>query len=561
MSETISNDYVSMINKKGSGYNIPVIVDAIVDAAMAPIKAIVNEQKDKVDTAITGMASLKSTMQISQTNVKTLMPKSPYALKVSPDTSYSRASVIDSSKVTAAANTLTDVSIASEMMFEYSGFATASDTMAAARTLTIKLGNYDNSGGLGSAGFDDFVHDNTVATTTVNVTTDTTLTELALLINSKPGVFAEVVQMTDVPSTFSLIVKGETGLKNAVNIVDDASGTDAGRFTSDSGAFSSKNQMRQFSKNADFKYNGLVVSREKNIVTDLIPGIQIDLLANKNDPQTITTTRSSSNIQSNVEGLIAELNAYKTDLKKLGFIDETGDENGFLANNAFLRTANQKLAKLIASPIKGYGDNNIYFAEFGVKTSRDGSYQFDKTAFDRTFLRNPEKFNALSSDTAYSSNPNVFVFSTTTSEIPQGKYTFTESGYVLNQGAADAKSLTKAGSSPAFTFTTTDYLGFSIGTTTDTPGDFSIYVGRSVKTMLSNFFAESLSKTGNHDATVQRYTDKITSLNEKLSKLDRRELLLQNRYTVQFSAMEEVVNSSTSSADFLTQMVDGWNKS
>ena len=562
MSQTISNDYVSMINKKGSGYNIPVIVDAIVDASITPVKNIVTSQKEKVDASISGMASLKSTMQISQTNVKTLMPNSPYALKVSPNSANLTASVIDSSKVTAATNVLTDVSIATEMIFEYSGFTSASQTMAAARTLTITLGNYDNGGGLGSAGHNDFTRDTDVASTTVSVTTGTTLTELALLINSKPGVFAEVVQMSDVPATFSLIVKGETGLKNAVKIHDSQeAGTDADRFKSDSGAFSSKNQMRQFSKNAEFTFNGLDVSREKNTVADLIPGIQIDLLASKNNAQTITTTMSSSNIQSNVEGLIAELNAYKSDLKKLGFIDETGNENGELANNAFLRTTNQKLAKLIASPIKGYGDNNIYFAEFGLKTSRDGSYEFDKTAFDRTFLRNPEKFNALSSDTAYSSNPNVFVFSTTTSAIPQGKYTFTESGYVLNQGAADAKSLTKAGSSPAFTFTTTDYPGFSIGTTTDTPGNFNIYIGRSVKTILSNFFTESLSKTGNHDTTVQTYTEKSTSLSDRLSKLDRRELLLQNRYTAQFAAMEKAVNSSTSSADFLTQMVDGWSKS
>ncbi|MDE0783775.1 MAG: flagellar filament capping protein FliD, partial [Planktomarina sp.] len=393
MSETISNDYVSMINKKGSGYNIPVIVDAIVDAAMAPIKTIVNQQKDKVDTAISGMASLKSTMQISQTNVKTLMPTSPYAIKVSPNSNFSRASVIDASKVTAATNTLTDVSTATQMMFEYSGFNTASDGISA-RVLTIKLGNYNNALSLGSS--NTFTHDSSVATTTVNITAGTTLSEVAQLINSKPGVFAEVVRMSDVPSTFSLIVKGETGFKNAVNIADNASDN---RFQSESGTSGGDNQMRQYSTNAEFKFNGLAVSREKNTVTDLIPGIQIDLLASTNNAQTITTTMSSSNIQSNVEGLIAELNAYKADLKKLGFIDESGNENGELANNAFLRTANQKLAKLIASPIKGYGDNNIYFAEFGVKTSKDGSYVFDKAAFDRTFLRNPEKFNALSSDT------------------------------------------------------------------------------------------------------------------------------------------------------------------
>ena len=555
MSETISNDYVSMINKKGSGYNIPVIVDAIVDAAMAPIKTIVNQQKEKVDTAISGMASLKSTMQISQTNVKTLMPTSPYAIKVSPNSNFSRASVIDASKVTAATNTLTDVSIATQMMFEYSDFSTASDRISA-RVLTIKLGNYNNALSLGSS--NTFTHDSSVATTTVNITAGTTLSEVAELINSKPGVFAEVVQMSDVPSTFSLIVKGETGFKNAVNIADNASDN---RFQSHSGSFSSKNQMRQYSTNAEFKLNGLAVSREKNTVTDLIPGIQIDLLASRNNVQTITTTMSSSNIQSNVEGLIAELNAYKADLKKLGFIDEVGNENGELANNAFLRTANQKLAKLIASPIKGYGDNNIYFAEFGVKTSKDGSYVFDKKAFDRTFLRNPEKFNALSSDTSYSSNPNVVVFSTLTSTIPPGKHTFDDSKDVLTLNTGDTKSLNSAGSSPAFTLTTPDYPGFSLGTITANTGDFDIYIGRSVKTILANFFTEALSRSGNHDTTVQRYNDKSTSLSDKLSKLDRRELLLQNRYTAQFSAMEKAVNSSTSSEDFLSQMVDGWSKS
>ena len=486
MSETISNDYVSMINKKGSGYNIPVIVDAIVDAAMAPIKTIVNQQKDKVDTAISGMASLKSTMQISQTNVKTLMPTSPYALTVSPNSNFSRASVIDASKVTAATNTLTDVSIATQMMFEYSGFSTASDGISA-RVLTIKLGNYNNALSLGSS--NTFTHDSSVATTTVNITTGTTISEVAQLINSKPGVFAEVIQTSDVPSTFSLIVKGETGFKNAVNIADNASDN---RFQSESGTSGGDNQMRQYSTNAEFKLNGLAVSREKNTVTDLIPGIQIDLLASRNNVQTITTTMSSSNIQSNVEGLIAELNAYKADLKKLGFIDEVGDENGELANNAFLRTANQKLAKLIASPIKGYGDNNIYFAEFGVKTSKDGSYEFDKKAFDRTFLRNPEKFNALSSDTSYSSNPNVVVFSTLTSTIPPGKHTFDDSRDILTLNTGDTKSLNSAGSSPAFTLTTPDYPGFSLGTIAANTGDFDIYIGRSVKTILANFFTEAL---------------------------------------------------------------------
>ena len=72
MSQTISNDYVSMINKSGSGYNIPEIVDAIVDAAIVPVKEVVTAQKEKVETSISGMATLKSSMSATQTLVNSI---------------------------------------------------------------------------------------------------------------------------------------------------------------------------------------------------------------------------------------------------------------------------------------------------------------------------------------------------------------------------------------------------------------------------------------------------------------------------------------------------------
>ena len=51
------------------------------------------------------------------------------------------------------------------------------------------------------------------------------------------------------------------------------------------------------------------------------------------------------------------------------------------------------------------------------------------------------------------------------------------------------------------------------------------------------------------------------ALDARLAKIDQREALLQAQYTKQFSEMEKVVNTSTSSADYVTQLVDGWNKS
>ena len=54
---------------------------------------------------------------------------------------------------------------------------------------------------------------------------------------------------------------------------------------------------------------------------------------------------------------------------------------------------------------------------------------------------------------------------------------------------------------------------------------------------------------------------RASSLDARLAKIDQREALLQAQYTKQFSEMEKVVNTSTSSSDYVTQLVDGWNKS
>ena len=63
----------------------------------------------------------------------------------------------------------------------------------------------------------------------------------------------------------------------------------------------------------------------------------------------------------------------------------------------------------MTAPITGFGDSNIYFVDFGIKTAKDGSYVFDQKVFDRTFTNTPEKFDALTQDKAYSSDPYVLL--------------------------------------------------------------------------------------------------------------------------------------------------------
>ena len=548
MAETISNDYLSMINKTGSGYNIPVIVGAIVDAVIIPGKEIVTAQKERVDGTISGMASLKSSTLISQTTINKLSGSDDYTM-ASTDSKTVNLSISNRSKLDAFSHTITNVTTAKPMVMLVNNWTslTGHNYDQAYLDITVNGAAIDSTLG-GVAGRMDVSSDNA--------------TELTAKLNAISGIKAQMVKVSD--TSYTMVVTSEPG--SSFSIVSpittnrlNTSGTDADTNVTASSA-------------ASLTFNGVAITRSTNAITDLIDGVTVNLLSDNefdNDaataaPATVTTTvsasRSSTKIQATVEGLIAELNLYKADLNALGFVDEVGDADGQLANNSYLRSAKQKLMNLMTAPISGYGDSNIYFVEFGIKTAKDGSYVFDKTTFNRTYSNAPEKFDALTQDKAYASDPNVLVYSSSGSNLPQGKHTFTDSTDKLDAGTSTEKVLTRTGSGP-FTFSTSDYTGFHFQSTSGNPGDLNIYVGRSAKTKLFNFFADALATSGNHDKVVDLYKDRSTDLAAKLTKIDQREASLQAMYTKQFTDMEKVVSMATSSSEYVTQLVDGWNKS
>jgi flagellar hook-associated protein 2 len=543
MSQTISNDYVSMINKSGSGYNIPEIVDAIVDAAIVPVKEIITAQKEKVDLSISGMGTLKSSMSATQTLVNSMSSDSHLTLKNAPNSNYMQSSVVDGSVVVPGVHEIRDISIAHPMIWRMDDGDPARSVTN--QTITIEFGESTSNG-------NSFSASSPARSATVEFSGDTLASSVAKL-NAISGLKAELVQIDSNSSNYSVILTSETGSKNGFQMTSSI----AGYWQTGSAGNGTVNQN---ATDATVKINDQTYTRASNVITDVIPGLKINLLVNRSNLQTITVEKSPANIQKTVETLIADLNSYKSDLSALGYIDEVGDENGELAHSSYLKNAKRNFTKLMTAPIAGFGDDNIYFVDFGIKTAKDGSYVFDQTAFDRTYNNSPEKFDALTQDKSFASDSNVFVYAATDSSIPEGKHTFRDSDDKLNAGTNAEKNLSLSGSGP-YNFSTSDYPGFLFQTATSNPGDLDIYVGRSAKTKLLNFFSNALASSGNLDATVDLYKDRVSALDARLAKIDQREALLQAQYTKQFSEMEKVVNTSTSSADYVTQLVDGWNKS
>jgi len=541
MSQSISNDYVSMINKRGSGYNIPEIVDAIVAAEIEPVKEIVTAQKEEVGASISGMSVLKSSMLATQTLVNTMSSGSLFTSDHSPNSNYMRSTIVDQANLKEGSNLFRNVVIAKPQIWRADGETTISD-----QTITIEFGtNGPNDGG--------WTPSSPARVANVVLSGDTLVSAVAKL-NNVMGLTAELVQLDSNSSNYSVVLTSATGVKNGFKMTNDA-GT---LWKTENGT----GDFFQQSVDATFDLNGQSYSRSSNKINDIIPGLQVELLSSRADEQSITVTKSPDSIQQTVETLIADLNAYKSDLNMLGFIDVTGDEDGELANSSYLRIAKRHFTKLMTEPITGFGDTNIYFVDFGIKTSKDGSFIFDQKSFNRTYTNTPEKFDALTQDKVYSSDPLSSPTSLPDSGLPPGKYEYRQSTEELfSYNTSQLLATSVSGSGTDFSRSADDYAGFLLKTYYNNPPNYDIYVGHSAKTKINNFFANSLSASGKLDATLDLYKNRASSVDAKLTKIDKREALLQAEYTKRFSEMEKVVNASTSSGEYITQLVDGWNQS
>lgn len=71
-SEVAKPDYLSLVNKSGSGFNVSELVDAIVGSEIEPKRSLQKAKQDRTENAISGIGFLKSQANTTQSNFETL---------------------------------------------------------------------------------------------------------------------------------------------------------------------------------------------------------------------------------------------------------------------------------------------------------------------------------------------------------------------------------------------------------------------------------------------------------------------------------------------------------
>ena len=611
--EVTKPDYLSLVNKSGSGFNVSELVDAIVGSEIEPKRTLQKTKQEKTENAISGIGFLKSQASNTQTSFTSVKSDTFFEISSS-NSSGVTLKAEDETKLQAGIRSISNVTTAKKMAFEFGGFSNLTDKFTA--NLTIDLGKWTKTAASSSVNTNSFASQKTyivtseisngadvtaiksktsytadgpiAANTTFTVNdgesgtissalikeidvysfqdadaanaetqnfSNKSVSEVAALLNSVTGISATTVDTTGEGTNFSIIVTSDkTGADNGFKITSNLA-----RFATPAlpDASATINKFSQIASDATFTLDGVQVTRESNSITDLLDGASIELKSDFTTSASIGISRSETNVRSTVDSVINSLNEFKAEIDRLTFIDLEGDANGPLALDPAVSSIRSSFKKLAVQPLNGYGEKSIYLSQLGIKTDNNGDYFLDDTLFKKTFLANPEYFQALKDENLATNTSSATVTKSPFTQIAVGTYTVSKDG---DQWKFGDTNLTRFDYKGGSMFTSTTYPGLVIKTAAAEPASFKIYSGQSFSKRVADLMEKVVEVGSPLRNSEETYKTQSTDIEERLKKLEEREKLINSKYTEQFGKMEQSMTQFNSTKTLLENFIEAWKK-
>ena len=148
MVEVAKPDYLSLVNKSGSGFNVSELVTSIVAAEIEPKKSIHNAKQTKNENAISGIGFLNASSSTGKTAFTARQNDKYFSVNSSNAASISFTAT-DETKLIPSINSFSNITIAKKMVFELPGFTDLTGPYSQA--VSIKLGSWAQTSTSGSS--------------------------------------------------------------------------------------------------------------------------------------------------------------------------------------------------------------------------------------------------------------------------------------------------------------------------------------------------------------------------------------------------------------------------
>ncbi|PWR02562.1 flagellar hook protein FliD [Meridianimarinicoccus roseus] len=550
----MATDYLSALNKSGSGLNLAQVTNDLVKATIEPRKDIVNERIARSESTISALGMLRSKFEDLSAGL-TLAARAPVRKSVSNDSAIG-VTVDDAAKLSAREVEVDVFQLAKPQVLEFKGL-TSRDAEVAPGTMTIDFGIWSGDPP------DSFAANPERAGVNLTVGPGTTLTQLAEQLDQMVGVNARVFDIGD--GTFSLGVSSDNGVANALRMTTiEYPAPPAGVISLTVFDNSTTNSTVEVQAATDMMafVDGIAIFRPENVLEGVIPGATLQVNGTTTAPATIATTDDAEGAAELMEALVTQLNDTLDYLAQATRRGSEGVAAGELAGDPAAQALQRTLGGLISRGYSGFGSQDVYLSSFGVRTERDGTLTFDRDAFDTAFARDPMGMANLLRDKVASDTAGIdAVGAPYKTDTPPGQFAFRQDSVTRTATIGGVQALGFAEADGRITYPVFDgpLAGVTITVDPDVT-EATLNFGRSFVSEMRSSLQSGLNGTGPIQRRENQLSEQIGRETDALTALDERMTALEQRYIRQFSAMEQIVTQLNSTGEYLTNLIAAWNK-
>ncbi|HUW26452.1 MAG TPA: flagellar filament capping protein FliD [Gallionella sp.] len=141
-------------------------------------------------------------------------------------------------------------------------------------------------------------------------------------------------------------------------------------------------------QNANFKVNGIAISKTSNTVGDVVPGVTLNLNKVSASPVTLTVARDTSAISSSIKSFVAAYNDLTGTLTSLSAYDATSQKGAILQGDATVRSLQTQLRNMLNTAVVGSSGALTTLSDVGIAFQKDGTLAINQTKLDSAMASN-----------------------------------------------------------------------------------------------------------------------------------------------------------------------------
>jgi flagellar hook-associated protein 2 len=341
-----------------SGLDTTSIVNELIQADSAPLNSLKQRQSD-YQVQISTLGTLVTQLQAFNSAASSLSTNG--VVSIQPTTTSSDFTVTGSASAEGSYD-ITVSKLAKEAKLRSASFTSAQDATV------VPSGNLQFSvDGTSSVAID---------------TTGKTLADIAEAINQNVSQVNASVISTDTGYYLS-VARKTTGYATTA----DAALT----VVSDPGLHLA---VQQTAQNAQISVDGLTVSRPTNNISDVIPGVTLNLTGNSNADNHVVFAANSSGTETGLNAFVSAYNTLAATLHSQLVTDPTVAYGDTLLDHSTTAEMQNSMQELLSQTVVGSGSVRT-LADLGLELQQDGTLSLNVITLNNAISTNPSAANAI----------------------------------------------------------------------------------------------------------------------------------------------------------------------